>query len=141
MVCQNTMFPEIVELSPAQNAVLADIAPSLEDLGFAISPLGDNSWSITGIPSMLGGANPRDLLLGMIESVTETGEELASSLQERIALSMARSSAIKRGQVLSATEMDKLISDLFRLSTPARTPDGKTVFTIVNIEDISKMLG
>lgn len=141
MVCQNTMFPEIVELSPAQNAVLADIAPSLEDLGFAISPLGDNSWSITGIPSMLGGANPRDLLLGMIESVTETGEDLASSLQERIALSMARSSAIKRGQVLSATEMDKLISDLFRLSTPARTPDGKTVFTIVNIEDISKMLG
>lgn len=141
MVCQNTMFPEIVELSPAQNAVLADIAPSLEDLGFAISPLGDNSWSITGIPSMLGGANPRDLLLGMIESVTETGEELASSPQERIALSMARSSAIKRGQVLSATEMDKLISDLFRLSTPARTPDGKTVFTIVNIEDISKMLG
>ena len=141
MVCQNTMFPEIVELSPAQNAVLADIAPSLEDHGFAISPLGDNSWSITGIPSMLGGANPRDLLLGMIESVTETGEELASSLQERIALSMARSSAIKRGQVLSATEMDKLISDLFRLSTPARTPDGKTVFTIVNIEDISKMLG
>ncbi|WP_289692360.1 DNA mismatch repair endonuclease MutL [uncultured Duncaniella sp.] len=141
MVCQNTMFPEIVELSPAQNAVLADIAPSLEDLGFAISPLGDNSWSITGIPSMLGGENPRDLLLGMIESVTETGEELASSLQERIALSMARSSAIKRGQVLSATEMDKLISDLFRLSTPARTPDGKTVFTIVNIEDISKMLG
>ena len=74
MVCQNTMFPEIVELSPAQNAVLADIAPSLEDLGFAISPLGDNSWSITGIPSMLGGANPRDLLLGMIESVTETGK-------------------------------------------------------------------
>ena len=141
MVCQSTMFPEIVELSPAQNAVLADIAPSLEDLGFAISPLGDNSWSITGIPSMLGGENPRDLLLGMIESVTETGEELASSLQERIALSMARSSAIKRGQVLSATEMDKLISDLFRLSTPARTPDGKTVFTIVNIEDISKMLG
>lgn len=141
MVCQNTMFPEIVELSPSQNAVLTDIAPSLEDLGFAISPLGDNSWSITGIPSMLGGANPRDLLLGMIESVTETGEELASSLQERIALSMARSSSIKRGQVLSATEMDKLISDLFRLSTPARTPDGKTVFTIVNIEDISKMLG
>lgn len=141
MVCQNTMFPEIVELSPSQNAVLTDIAPSLEELGFAISPLGDNSWSITGIPSMLGGANPRDLLLGMIESVTETGEELASSLQERIALSMARSSSIKRGQMLSATEMDKLISDLFRLSTPARTPDGKTVFTIVNIEDISKMLG
>lgn len=141
MVCQNTMFPEVIELSPAQNAVLADIASSLEELGFAIAPLGDNSWSITGIPSMLNGANPRDTLLGMIECVTETGEELASSLHERMALSMARSSAIKRGQQLSAAEMDKLISDLFRLPTPARTPDGKTVFTIINLEDIAKMLG
>ena len=47
-VCQNTMFPETVELSAAQNAVLAGIAPELENLGFSISPLGDNtgaSWA------------------------------------------------------------------------------------------------
>ena len=141
MVCQNAMFPEIVELSPAQNAVLTDIAPSLEELGFAIAPLGDNSWSITGIPSLLNGVNPRDTLLGMIECITETGEELSASLHERIALSMARSSAIKRGQALTSAEMDKLISDLFRLPTPARTPDGKTVFTIVNLDEIAKLLG
>ena len=141
MVCQNAMFPEIIELSPAQNAVLTDIAPSLEELGFAIAPLGDNSWSITGIPSLLNGVNPRDTLLGMIECITETGEELSASLHERIALSMACSSAIKRGQALTSAEMDKLISDLFRLPTPARTPDGKTVFTIVNLDEIAKLLG
>lgn len=141
MVCQNAMFPEIIELSPAQNAVLTDIASSLEELGFAIAPLGDNSWSITGIPSLLNGVNPRDTILGMIECITETGEELSTSLHERIALSMARSSAIKRGQPLTSAEMDKLISDLFRLPTPARTPDGKTVFTIINLEEIAKLLG
>ncbi len=37
-------------------------------------------------------------------------------------MSMARSSAIKRGQALSAAEMDKLISDLFRLTSPGLTP-------------------
>ena len=141
MVCQNTMFPEVLELSPAQNAVLTDIASSLEELGFAIAPLGDNSWSITGVPSILNGVNPRDTILGMIECVTETGEDLASSLHERIALSMAGSSAIRRGQVLSSAEMDKLISDLFRLPTPARTPDGKVIFTIVSLDDIAGMLG
>ncbi|MBD5300315.1 MAG: DNA mismatch repair endonuclease MutL [Duncaniella sp.] len=140
-VCQRTMFPEVVELSPSQDAVLADVLPSLEELGFSLAPLGDHSWSINGVPSVLIGANPRDTLLGMIECVTETGEDLASSLHERIALSMAGSSAIRRGQTLSATEMDKLISDLFRLPTPARTPDGKTIFTIVNLDDIAKMLG
>ena len=140
-VCQRTMFPEVVELSPSQDAVLADVLPSLEELGFSLAPLGDHTWSINGVPSVLIGANPRDTRLGMIECVTETGEDLASSLHERIALSMAGSSAIRRGQTLSATEMDKLISDLFRLPTPARTPDGKTIFTIVNLDDIAKMLG
>lgn len=141
MVCQNTMFPEVVELTAAENALLTDIAPSLENLGFAIAPLGDNSWSITGIPSILNGANPRDTLLGMIECIAETGEDPAASLHERIALSMARSSAIRRGQVLTSAEMDKLISDLFRLPTPARTPDGKVIFTIVSLDDIAGMLG
>lgn len=141
LVCQTTMFPEVVELSAAQDAVLTDILPSLEELGFSLAPLGDRSWSINGVPSVLTGTNPRDTLLGMIECVTESGEELASSLHERIALSMARSSAIRRGQPLTATEMDKLISDLFRLPSPGRTPDGKTIFTVVNLDDISKLFG
>ncbi|MDE5988225.1 MAG: DNA mismatch repair endonuclease MutL [Duncaniella sp.] len=140
-VCQTTMFPETVELSAAQNAVLADIAPELENLGFNIAPLGDNTWSIMGIPSILKDANPRDTLLGMIENITESGEDLATGLHERLALSMARSSAIKRGQPLSAAEMDKLISDLFRLPTPGLTPEGNNVFTIINLDDISKLLG
>lgn len=140
-VSQSTMFPEVVELSAAQNAVLTDIAPSLEELGFSLAPLGDNTWSISGVPSILTGANPRDTLLGMIESVTESGEELGNSLHERLALSMARSSAIKRGQSLTPAEMDRLISDLFRLPTPALTPEGNTVFTIINMDDISKLLG
>lgn len=140
-VSQTTMFPEIVELSPAQNAILTDIAAELEELGFVIAPLGDNSWSITGLPSILTGSNPRDLLLSMIESITESAANLADSLHERIALSMARSSAIKRGQALTTAEMDKLISDLFRLPTPARTPEGKSVFTIINLDDISGLLG
>lgn len=140
-VCQSTMFPEAVELSGAQNAVLCDIAPELENLGFNIAPLGDNTWSIMGVPSILKDANPRDTLLGMIENITESGEDLATGLHERLALSMARSSAIKRGQSLTAAEMDKLISDLFRLPTPGLTPEGNTVFTIINIDDISKLFG
>lgn len=140
-VCQSTMFPEVVELSGAQNAVLCDIAPELENLGFNIAPLGDNTWSIMGVPSILKDANPRDTLLGMIENITESGEDLATGLHERLALSMARSSAIKRGQSLTAAEMDKLISDLFRLPSPGLTPEGNTVFTIINIDDISKLFG
>lgn len=140
-VSQSTMFPDMLELSGAQNAVLTDIAPSLEELGFNISPLGGNTWSINGVPSIIKDSNPRDVILEMIETVTETGEELATAMHEKIALSLARSSAIKRGQVLTPDEMDRIISDLFRLTTPALTPYGKTVFTILPLDHISKLLG
>ncbi|MCM1138915.1 MAG: DNA mismatch repair endonuclease MutL [Muribaculum sp.] len=138
---QSTMFPEILELSPSQDTVMDSILPSLEQLGFSLSPLGDNTWSINGIPSILKDRNPRDTLLEMIENVIESGEELGSSLHEKVALSLARSSAIKRGQSLTADEMDRLISDLFRLPAPSLTPYGKHVFTVLPLDNITKLLG
>lgn len=141
-VAQATMFPDIVELSGAQNAVLTDIEPRLHELGFILSRRGECTWSIDGVPSAVADSgSPRDLLLGMIDSVTETGEELESSLRERVALSMARSSAIPRSRVLTPTEMDRLVSDLFRLSAPGLTPDGKNVFTIIPTDQLTHLLG
>ncbi len=140
-VAQTTMFPDTVELSPAQNVVLTDIAPRLSELGFILTYRGGTTWSIDGIPSVVSDASPRDLLLGMIERVTETGEELSSTLREKVALSLAKSSAIKRGRALTQNEMDRLVSDLLRLPSPSITPEGKTVFTVIPVDQISRLLG
>lgn len=140
-VAQATMFPETVELSPAQHAVLTDIAPRLSALGFILTHRGGNSWSIDGIPSAIKDVAPRDLLLSMIERVTETGEELDSTLREKVALSLAKSSAIRRGQPLSQDAIDRLVSDLLRLPSPSLTPEGKTIFSIIPVDRISRLLG
>ncbi len=140
-VAQSTMFPDIVELSASQNAVLSDIAPQLGELGFILTNRGDNVWSIDGIPSAVKDIPSRDLLLGMIERVTETGEELASTLRERVALSLAKGSAIGRGRPLTQNEIDRLVSDLLRLPSPGLTPEGKNVFTIIPFDQISRLLG
>ncbi len=139
-VSQSTLFPEIVELSPSQNAILTGLSDSLEELGFRLAPLGDNTWSVSGVPSVLTGVSARDTLLAMIESVTESGEDPGSRLHEQIALSMARSGAIKRGTPLSSNEMDRLISDLFRLPAPGLSPEGKPVFAIIRLDDIASLL-
>ncbi|MDE7147552.1 MAG: DNA mismatch repair protein MutL, partial [Duncaniella sp.] len=140
-VGQATMFPDVVELSPSQNAVLTDLAPRLAELGFILTHQTATVWSIDGIPSVIKDASPRDLLLDMIERVTETGEEPGSTLRDRVALSLAKSSAIGRGRPLSQNEMDRLVSDLLRLPSPALTPDGKRVFTIIPADKIARILG
>ena len=100
-VAQATMFPEVLELSAAQSAVLTDIVKCMGELGFIITHRGGTTWSIDGVPSQLIDTSSRDMVLGMIESITETGLDIASAMQEQVARSMARSGAIRRGQSLT----------------------------------------
>lgn len=136
---QSVMFPEVVRLSPAQNAVLSIIAPQVQEVGFDISYLGDNSWSLNGAPAVLGEVNPVDTLLRIIDDETEGGEKPADGLRRRIALSLARAAAVKAGTHLTSGEMDRILSDLFKLTSPNYTPDGQLIIAILSHTDISAM--
>lgn len=139
MSTQRVIFPEMLQLSSSQNAIMENIYDEVSALGFDMSYLGDNSWSINGVPSVIDGVNSRDALLQMIESVTESGEEIGAGMREKIALSMARAASIKVGQQLTQADMEHLMSDLFKLSTPNYTPDGKLVVSIISIEDLHRL--
>lgn len=141
LVAQATMFPDVLELSPRSHEVLADISGRLRELGFVITHRGGTTWSIDGVPSLLKDTSPRALVEELIENVVDTGQELASTLHERIALAMARSGAIRRGQTLTTAEMDRLIADLFRCTSPAITPDGKNIFAIIPGDYFNRLLG
>ena len=64
---QRVIFPEVLELSPSQSVFLEGIAGELSSLGFDISFLGDNSWTVNGLPSVLNDVNPRELMMAMLD--------------------------------------------------------------------------
>lgn len=136
---QRVIFPEVLELSPSQSSTLESMTEELSALGFDISFLGDNSWTINGLPSVMNEANPREVMMSMLDTVMESGETLGEGLREKIALSMARSASIKPGQTLTAAEMDHILSDLFKLATPNYTPDGKKVLNVITSDDIARL--
>lgn len=136
---QRVIFPEVLELSPSQSVFLEGIAGELSSLGFDISFLGDNSWTVNGLPSVLNDVNPRELMMAMLDTVMDSGEKLGESMRERIAFSMAKSAAIKPGQQLTSAEMDHILSDLFKLATPNYTPDGKLVLSVIAADDIARL--
>lgn len=138
---QATMFPDVLQLSPSQSAVLADLVAPLRRLGFVVSPHGDDTWSIDGIPARLIEGSPRDTLLAIIESVTDSGLDIDSAMREQVAISMARSGAVRRGQKLSPDEIDALLSDLFSSPSPSLTPDGKTILSILPDDTLTRLLG
>ena len=137
-VSQRTLFPEIIQLTTAQLAILQNIMADLQFLGFDLSDMGNNAYSVNGIPSGIEGVNIETLIWNMLETATEKGRDVKADIHERLALSLAEAAAIPYGQVLSSLEMEQLVGDLLASVMPNYTPDGKTVISILSNDEITK---
>ncbi len=136
---QGLLFPELLELSPSDAALLTGILDDVRALGFDISPLGGGSFSIVGTPS--GQTDAVAVVQQMVESVKQQDGGHADALRHQLALVLARSNAIVVGEVLTPMQMESLIGDLFRCENPNLSPSGKTIVTILQQETIDKMFG
>ena len=137
-VSQGVLFPEVVELTPAETVVLDALADDLAAVGFDLSPLGGGSYAINRVPAGIEGLSPVDLIKNMVHTAQEKGADVREEVQSILALTLARSVAIVYGQVLSEEEMANLVDSLFASPTPGYTPDGRTVLVTVKEEEIEK---
>ncbi len=137
---QQILYPELIQLSPARVALMGEVQPLLSQLGFDLSDMGGGTYSVCGIPAGMEGIDLTSLLEQMFLSVENKEATPAEDLYARLSLSLAESAAIPVGQALSAVEMEQLVGDLFGLSTPNYTPDGKPVFTLVTLDEIAKRM-
>lgn len=136
---QRIMFPEVIQFTPSQSALLAEVEEVLTSMGFNLSKLSGNDWAINGVPSGLENCNVKDTILNVIESVSEMGSTGVSSLNEKIAFSLSKSGAIPYGRTLSESEIDALLSDLLKSPEANYTPDGKKIICHMNSEQLGKL--
>ena len=138
-VSQRMLFPDMVHFSPSEVPVLEEIMDELESLGFDLSSLGGGTYSINGTPAGIEGLNPEMLVTNMVQAAIEKGCKVKEEIQSLLALSLAKAAAIVPGQVLTNEEMNNLVDGLFAVATPNYTPDGKTVLSVVQEDELEKM--
>lgn len=138
---QRLMFPETLIFDPTQQLVLEEIEEELNRLGFLLEYEEDNKWSVKGVPPLLENLNPREVLMQIMDKYMETESEIENPILQRLALIMAQSSAVKGGQVLTATEMEHIIAELFSLPDPMYTPSGNPIIKIIDEEKIRSLFG
>ena len=139
MSSQTMLFPDVLHLSAAQSVILEGLQPEMEKMGFSMSQLSGNDWSVSAVPSGLDSVDVSTMIHQIIESVDNGGMPLKKRLHDHLSLTVARSAAIPAGKVLMQEEMEKLVADLLRLPEPNYTPDGKTIINVIPMEQITKM--
>ena len=138
-VTQGLLFPELLTLPPSEAKVMEEIMDEIRYLGFDVTSIGGGSFSINGLPANVEGLNPQTIIRDMVVSVCEGGVPSLADYKHKIALSLAKATAIVDGQFLSQEEMDVLMSDLLKSANPNIAPDGKTIIAVLTQENIDKM--
>lgn len=135
---QQMLFPQTIELNPADAAILQNILPDLLSLGFDIRDFGKNSFIISGTPSVLDVSSPELIVEKLLEEYKNSPVDARSKAKEQIAISLSKASSLDYGTDLKQEEIDHLIDNLFACATPNFSPDGKKVLTIIPVTDIEK---
>lgn len=136
---QGMLFPDIVQFPVSEVPVLQEIMEDLSYLGFELTDLGGGSYAINGIPSGIEGLNPVELIQSMVHTAMEKGGKVKEEVQSNLALTLAKAAAIVPGQVLTNEEMNGLVDGLFAVTTPNYTPDGKTVLSVLQEDELEKL--
>ena len=140
---QRLLFPETVDLTTAESALMPDLLPALTAVGFDLTPLGPVSFAVAGVPADIEGIDPVGLLHDILADAADNSPLIShlSNLNSQLALTLARKAAISYGEVLSNEEMDTLVNHLFACSDVNHTPDGKTILSILPQQDIERLMG
>ncbi|MBD1433133.1 DNA mismatch repair endonuclease MutL [Sphingobacterium sp. DN00404] len=134
---QQSLFPQTVELSPADFALMEDILPEIQTLGFQVRPFGKTTFIVDGIPADLGqGINETKILEQLLEDFKNNKDELQLNKRENLARSLAKNAAIKPGTALNNQEMSELIDKLFATQSPSISIHGKPIVVTITLQEL-----
>ena len=136
---QKVLFPEMVQFSVSDSVILEHILPEMAEMGFQLDNLGGGSYAVNGVPAGIEGLNAVTLITDMVAAAIESGTHVKEEIDHVLALSLARNAAIPQGQVLSNSEMESIVNELFACSNVNYTPSGTPIIAIMQQHDIEHL--
>ena len=136
---QKVLFPEVVQFTVSDKLIIDRILPEMAEMGFQLDSLGGDSYAVNGVPAGIEGLNAVSLIQDMVASAVESGASVKEDIDRTLALSLARNAAIPQGQVLTNSEMDNLVNELFTCENVNYTPSGEPIIAVMKQLDIEHL--
>jgi DNA mismatch repair protein MutL len=136
---QRLLMPIVLELTPAQQAVFAEIADELHYNGFEAEPFGARSVAVKVSPAGVDGAAVEKMLHELLDQISREEQSLnLEKIRSRIAASIACHAAIKVNMLLEQNKMEWLLAELAKTDHPMSCPHGRPVVLRYSVKDIQK---
>jgi DNA mismatch repair protein MutL len=139
MESQRMLMPLLVELTPAQHAVFAEISEELTSNGFEAEPFGSRSIAVKIAPAGVDATAIEHMLHELLDQLSREDQALnMEKVRARIAASIACHAAIKVNMPLEQNKMEWLLAELAKTECPMSCPHGRPVVLRYSMKDIQK---
>jgi DNA mismatch repair protein MutL len=136
---QRLLMPLIVELSPQQQAIFAEICDELRHNGFDAEPFGSRTVAVKTAPAGVDASDVERMLHELLTQFEREEQALNMEIaRARIAASIACHAAIKINTPLAADKMEWLLRELAKTECPFSCPHGRPVVLRYSVRDIQK---
>lgn len=130
--------PIILTLNRNEEVLLKQHLKYFNEMGFEIEPFGGREYAVRGVPANLFSIARKELLIEMIDGLSEEGSASNPDIiYERVA-SMSCKAAVKGGNRLSFAEANELIDQLLSLENPYACPHGRPTIISMSKYELEK---
>ena len=129
------LYPVALDLLPDEVILFQDICDDLCKLGFEVRTIGKSSVLIEALPADGSQDDPETLFRSLLSECKSIGN-LSTDRIETLAKTVAKAGAVAYGKILHPEEIRSLVDHLFACAAPGISPTGKTVVTMLRMEEI-----
>lgn len=130
--------PVIVSVTMQEENILRENIGHFTDFGFELESFGSGEYSISGIPADFSKADPKELLLEILDDLAQDLKRSApETVKDKIA-TMACKAAVKGNNRLSHSEAEALLGRLMELDNPYNCPHGRPTMITMSKYELEK---
>jgi DNA mismatch repair protein MutL len=139
---QRLLFPERVECTELDAALVEQQQEEFGRLGLECSRLGPSTVAVAAVPALLSRAAPQRLLHDILAELTRSGERAYADRMDMALATMACHASIRAGDVLSETEQAALLQSLDAVEDfQGHCPHGRPILCTLAFDELEQRLG
>ncbi|MEN9950732.1 MAG: mismatch repair endonuclease MutL [Bacteroidota bacterium] len=141
MAIQQSLFPQVINLSAVDAQLMQSLLPDLLHMGYQLEPFGANAFLLQGAPADHPSDNDQQVLEMIMEDIKDGTASLHQQYRERMAKSLARKHAVKTGTKLAEETMRDIVERLSLCMQPTIHFDGSPMFVEVKRDFLTDNFG
>ena len=137
---QHLLVPDIIKVTPAQAEAADAHAAEFAALGFTLTRLAPDQLALRGVPSLLAGDDPADVVRDVLSDLTETGHSrrVEESINRRLG-TMACHAAVRAQRTLGIAEMNALLREMERTDRADQCNHGRPTWVRLSLGDLDRL--